>query len=113
MKVLWITNILFPEATSILNGDKDFKASGGWMLGSANQLICRDNIELYVATVSPLVKELKRIEGANIVYYIIPQMRVKRNAYHRFWQKINNEICPDIVHIHGTDAYLSCVYTEA
>ena len=36
MKILWITNILFPEAEQLLNGAGELKATGGWMLGAAN-----------------------------------------------------------------------------
>ena len=31
MRVLWITNILFPEVMEKLTGEKDLKATGGWM----------------------------------------------------------------------------------
>ena len=71
MKVLWITNILFPEANALLNGNDDLKSSGGWMLGSAYQLICREDVNLYVATVSPLVTSLKVLKGEKLVFYVI------------------------------------------
>ena len=70
MKVLWITNILFPEAKSILNGEEDLKSSGGWMLGSADQLVCREDVNLYIATVSPVVTRLKVLKGEKIVFYV-------------------------------------------
>lgn len=106
MKILWITNILFPEATSQLVGNSDLKSSGGWMLGAAENLVNRGDIKLYVATVSPLVNELTCIEGKRIVYYILPYGKgnLKPNPkYQDYWIKIRSEINPDVVHIHGTE----------
>lgn len=106
MKILWITNILFPEATSQLVENSDLKSSGGWMLGAAENLVNRGDIKLYVATVSPLVKELTCIEGKRIVYYILPYGKgnLKPNPkYQDYWIKIRSEINPDVVHIHGTE----------
>lgn len=39
MKILWITNILFPEARVLLTGRGELKSSGGWMLGAAEALL--------------------------------------------------------------------------
>lgn len=106
MNVLWITNILFPEASSKLGGINELKSSGGWMLGSANNLIKYDNIKLYVATVSPLVKNMQCITGNQIVYYILPYGKgnLKPNRhYQEFWLKIKSDVNPDVVHIHGTE----------
>ena len=107
MKILWITNILFPEATAVLTGNKELKSSGGWMLGSASRLASRSDIELYVATVSPLVEQMTRIDGEKIVFYVLPfgKGNSKINSeYQKYWLSINNELCPDIVHIHGTES---------
>ena len=106
MKVLWITNILFPEAISLITYKTDFKSSGGWMLGLANSILEHTNIELYVASVSPLVKKLESVKGKDITYYIIPigKGNLKYNEdYERYWKEIYNSVKPDIVHIHGTE----------
>ena len=106
MKILWITNILFPEVLSKLVGNSELKSSGGWMLGAAENLVSNDNVMLYVATVSPLVKDLQRIEGKRIVYYVLPygNGNLKPNPrYQDYWLKLNDAICPDVVHIHGTE----------
>ena len=44
MKVLWITNMLLPEAKFLLDGESELKASGGWMVGAANGLL--DNYDI-------------------------------------------------------------------
>lgn len=106
MKVLWITNLVFPEAASKIVGNRDLRSSGGWMLGAAENLINREGVQLYVATVSPLVKDLQLIEGERIVYYILPYGKgnLKPNPkYQEYWMKISAEVNPDVVHIHGTE----------
>ena len=60
MKVLWITNILFPEVEQILTGSGELKSTGGWMLGMANALINSGKVELFVATVSKKTRVLKK-----------------------------------------------------
>ena len=106
MKVLWITNILFPEASAVLTGNKELKSSGGWMLGAAKGLIEQGGVDLYVATVSSSVKTLTKLKGTNITYYLIPlgkgNLRINKE-YNTYWQKINSEVNPDVVHIHGTE----------
>lgn len=116
MRVLWITNLLFPEASSIINGSKDLKSSGGWMLGAADGLLKDDSVELFVATVSPLVKVLTRIKGKRIQYYLIPYGKgnlVENSEYNPFWQQIKAEVEPDIIHIHGTEYTHGYAYVQA
>lgn len=107
MKVLWITNIVFPEILTVLSGQKDFKSSGGWMLGAAGLLASREDVRLCVATVSPQVSQLRRIEGKSIVYYVIPIGKGNSNVndeYQDYWVEINKVFLPDVVHIHGTES---------
>ena len=116
MKILWITNIVFPEVQAKLIGIDDFKSSGGWMLGAANALISRNEIHLFVASVSPLVEKLTRIDGDKIVYYVIPYGKgnLKQNAeYQLYWKQISSEVVPDVVHIHGTEFSHGHAYMNA
>ena len=105
MKVLWITNILFPEAISILsNNDGELKSSGGWILGAAESLLKNKEICLCIATVSPLVKSLTKIDGKRCQYYILPQIKFNEDKmYRELWQRVNAEFKADVVHIHGTE----------
>lgn len=116
MKVLWITNILFPQVFEKLHNIKNRNASGGWMIGAADALIQSYNVKLYVATVSGLVKQLTRIEIADVIYYIIPIGNgncIENNEYIPFWETIRDEIKPDIVHIHGTEFSHGYSYIKA
>lgn len=116
MKVLWITNILFPEAESQLVESEGLKSSGGWMLGAAEALSKNDNVKLYVAAVSHLVNELTILNGKRTRYYVMPigKGNVKENKdYQYYWNIINSEVAPDVVHIHGTEYSHGHAYMKA
>lgn len=115
MRVLWITNILFPEAISKISSC-EATSGGGWMLGAAESLIQHNNILLCVATVSNLVKELKRIEGEKILYYVLPYGKGNGKVnpdYEKYWKQIRAEYKPDVVHIHGTEFSHGLAYVNA
>lgn len=106
MKVLWITNIVFPEANAILNGQSSFKSSGGWMLAAANSLLAKYDIELIVATPCQNVNSLTELRGRKIRYYLFPLGKgnqEKNDEYRKYWRQIYDALNPDVVHIHGTE----------
>lgn len=116
MKILWITNIVFPEAMRLLTGEADIKGSGGWMLASANSLSGNDEIQLVVASVSNRIKQLTRLEGTRIIYYLLPLGKGGRKynkEYEFFWKEIKRKEVPDIVHIHGTEFSYGLSYIKA
>jgi len=104
MKILWITNILFPAVCEAMG----LKApvTGGWMYSSAKALLKADpSIQLAVATVyNGDTLEKKVID--NIAYYMIP-LKGSNIDYHKelesFWCKVNEDIQPDLAHLHGTE----------
>ena len=105
MKVLWITNGLFPEAEAALSHQNELKGSGGWLLGLSEALIKKGSVKLVLASTSPLVKNVTRIEGEHMVYYAIPYSG--DSFYNHHYEKAYGDICqsesPDLVHIHGTE----------
>lgn len=116
MTILWITNILFPEAEEQLIGEGELRGSGGWMLASANLLIEQEGVKLYVATVSSLVHKLEVIEGRQITYYVLPYGKgnIKYNKeYESYWKLIKEQINPDVIHIHGTEYTHGLAYINA
>lgn len=115
-KVLWITNILFPEVSAKISSCKELLSSGGWMLGSAEALIASGKVELIVATVSNKVDKLTKIQGKDILYYLIPYGKGNNKVnieYGRYWKHINQDVNPDIVHIHGTELSHGQAYVKA
>lgn len=116
MKILWITNILFPEAQRQLIGNGELKASGGWMLASADMLIRQNKVQLFVATVTTNVHKLKIIQGEHITYYVLPfgKGNLKYNSeYELYWRQVKEQVQPDIVHIHGTEYTHGLAYINA
>lgn len=116
IKVLWITNIVFPEAMLLLKGTGDLKASGGWMLGAAQALIAKEGVQLYIAAVCPDVNVLTRLEGERIIYYLLPYGKGNNrynSEYESLWIMIRDEVQPDVVHIHGSEFTHGLAYVRA
>lgn len=106
MNILWITNVVFPEAINILTGQsKQLSNSGGWLLGSANMLTQTENIKLIVVAPSSSVKKLVRIQGKKIIHYLLPCKNERKlyKSYRKKWLEIINNEKPHVVHIHGTE----------
>lgn len=106
MKVLWITNVLFPEALSLITGHKcSLQGSGGWLMSAANKLLETDDLEIIVAAPSNLVKTLTKVCGQQMTYYALPCRNERRynKQYEAIWRKIVSEEKPNIVHIYGTE----------
>lgn len=117
MKILWITNILFPEAEQlIIQSSGELRSSGGWMLGAAEGLLRNLDICLYVATVSSKVSKLTKVEGKRIIYYVLPMGKGNQRInleYISYWRQIKSELQPDVVHIHGTEFSHGYAYLKA
>lgn len=116
MKILWITNIVFPEALAEITGEKTLKASGGWLIGLASTLAISQEIQLYIASTSSNVSELTKVTKNNITHFVIPlgKGNIKENKeYEKYWKVINDDINPDIAHIHGTEYSHGLAYLNA
>lgn len=117
MKILWITNILFPEALEKLTGNGVLKSSGGWMLGSAEMLLRQEDVQLHVAAVSTLVRKLEVLKAKQITYYVLPYGKGNNSKYNSeyelYWKHINEQVKPDVVHIHGTEYTHGLAYINA
>lgn len=106
MRILWITNLLFPEAQQILTGKGELKTTGGWILGASEALLNHGDVDLSVGTVSPLVNKLTVVKGKRITYYVLPYGKGNKtyNAdYEPLWLRVRDAVKPEIVHIHGSE----------
>ncbi len=118
MKVLWLSNIVFPEAESLLKGSGELKSTGGWMVAAAKELVKEKGISLAVASISSRVKDLRCLNGVEITYYLIPKSRKDNGqgyckAYEQFCKRIHDEYLPDVTHIHGTENPFGLAYVNA
>lgn len=106
MKLLWITNMLFPEATNVLLGNNtELSGSGGWLVSAAENLLQIEGVELVVAAPSNHVKKLTKVTGKSINYYALPchNERKYRRSYEDLWKNIVAIERPSLAHIHGTE----------
>lgn len=114
MKILWITNILFPDIAKAMK--QKVPVTGGWMYSSAKSLLDYDeSVELTVATFTDS-KDLTKEKINGITYYCLPHKGMPIKYYRDFeanWLKIQNEINPDIVHIHGSEFSHGLAYINA
>ncbi len=103
MKILWIVNSVLPELADNLGITAGF--SGTWMLDLSKQLSKLDDIELGIACVSG--NEYKDIKIGNIRYFVIPGNGKTMIFYNpnliKYWDRIEEDFCPDILHFHGTE----------
>ena len=102
MKILWITNTLFPAPSKALGIPAP--VVGGWMYGLANQIATTENIKLAIATTYN-GNEFKTFEIDGVFYYLLPcrtPWNYSKNL-ETYWQKLCADFKPDVVHIHGTE----------
>lgn len=104
MKVLWITNTLFPDVCKTLKIETP--VIGGWMSAAAASLLnLEGNLILAVATVYD-GEGLQKIQVNRIVYYLIPKSG-------NYWKYVTDDFNPDLVHVHGTETANGLDYINA
>lgn len=105
MRVLWISNIIFPEACGVLGIQPP--VVGGWMQSGATALLDMANgMELGVVSFYT-GKEMKIVDGKRIKYYVVPEHVSLADQYdakvEEWLRQVNDDFRPDIVHIHGSE----------
>lgn len=102
MRILWVTNTIFP-APSIALG-LPVPVYGGWTFSLAMQLASVNGHHLAVAT-AYLGSEFNLFKIGGVDYYMLPTKTVTTYTKHLepLWKNICDEFKPDIVHIHGTE----------
>ena len=109
MRVLWFTNVPFPEAGAEFGGNET--GSGGWLWGLADALKQHTQISLGVVTACRDGKDLQ-IEKNGICHYriavpgkrfdCVTQLAPDRDFIERC-KKVATAFKPDLIHIHGTE----------
>lgn len=101
MRILWITNTIFPVPSLALK--LPIPVFGGWMYGLAMRIAKAQDNQLAVATTYK-GSEFKKIEVDGVIYYLLPaKSQISQKHLEPLWQKVCNEFRPDLVHIHGTE----------
>ena len=114
MKVLWLSNVLFPDVCKEMNIETPNISS--WVYSGAIALMqANSEIELAVATLYS-GKELRCISNHRITYYLIPNKGGDIKYNHKFesyYDEITLRFTPDIIHIHGSEYPHSLSYVRA
>lgn len=102
MKILWISNTIFPDPSEFLGIESPIY--GGWMYGLAKRLSLSNKVRLAVATTYPGA-DLKKITLSEIDYFLLPckNNRNYNSTLELFWEQVVTDFQPDVVHIHGTE----------
>lgn len=103
MKVLWITNVIFPDPCKELGIHPP--SGGGWMQAAAMALLNQSaEIQLAVASLYN-GKTYKVIDQYSIRYYLLPNRNNKKynTILEDSYRNVANDFKPDIVHIHGSE----------
>lgn len=103
MKVLWIVNMLLPDAAEYLGVKTGF--SGTWMINMSREIAQSGDVELAIACVHG--NEFKDFTVNNIRYFCIPgngkTMLFYNESLIKYWDMIEERFCADIVNFHGTE----------
>lgn len=102
MRVLWITNTIFPAPSRALGIPNP--VVGGWMYGLAGQVTSAEGIQLAVAT-TYRGNELKTFNSEGVLYYLLPLVSASGypESLETWWRKVCADFRPDLIHIHGTE----------
>lgn len=103
MRILWITNIPFPNVCDMLGIPKH--VGGGWMTSLAAVLQRTENLQLGIASIY-LGSGLQSFSIENVNYYLLPKGNTRQlydAGLERLWLQIIHQFNPDLIHIHGTE----------
>lgn len=114
MKVLWITNTLFPDICHELK--IEVPVVGGWMFSSALALLKKNpSIQLAVASRCK-VNQQKTYLINEITYFLLPISKQEGKyiqSLESHWKEVQHKFQPDLVHIHGTEYSHGLAYINA
>ena len=111
MRILWIVNTIFPYPAKQLGINKC--VFGGWLNGLFNALNKERNVNIAIATVYE-GKDFKKFVDKNVYYYLIPYKNKGKyiSSSKKYWEIINKDFNPDLVHLHGSEYPFGLVYVN-
>ena len=107
MKILWLSNIPIPEASTLMNIPS--VPFGGWLVGGANALANSDCVSLAFAFPLKGIKNVENKNGDKINYFAFPYVRENKSIkshgdiHIRCLKQIVEDFAPDLVQIFGTE----------
>lgn len=104
MKILWLTNVILPEASLLINEKPS--PFGGWLINASKDLSEQNGIELSIAFPRNRINRYKKLSGQKINYYPFKAVKDRDKELienNTVLKDIVKEIKPDLVHIYGTE----------
>lgn len=103
MKILWKINSILPFPAHKVGMEKN--VFGGWLESLLKVIVKNEEIDKIGVISNYKGCKLQIIEDGKILYYLVP---CKKNlkfdkSILNYYEQINNEFKPDLVHIHGTE----------
>lgn len=104
MKILWLVNIVLPEAADLLGETR--LPLGGWLVNASKILSEQFNIDLVILFPHGTSANLTKLKSERITYYTFKPIKDSNKSIienpSSFIELLNVEK-PDLVHIHGTE----------
>tara|TARA_R110002051_G_scaffold324642_1_gene422921 strand:- start:6432 stop:7676 length:1245 start_codon:yes stop_codon:yes gene_type:complete len=101
MRILWLTGIVIPQASELINGAK--VPFGGWVSQMIDKLSKIEEFTIGVAMKSP-TNELLIKEKNGVTYYYVPQNKKNRlDVNEKDCLEVFNHFKPDLVHAEGSE----------
>lgn len=111
MKILWIVNVMFPEACRKLG--KPEPVVGGWLIGYYNAMQEYFPEDFHLDIVAPYDGETTLcVEGNNSRHYLFPS-KMQGEELKEWFKRVKSEVHPDVIHIHGSEYYHDIAWVEA
>lgn len=101
MKLLWLVNIVLPEAADALVLPK--RPGGSWLsaqIAALRPQLAAGRIQLTVLALSGKIKQLRSTQVEGVRYLVLPD---RPGQYHQMFGKLLAAEQPDLIHIHGTE----------
>ena len=109
MRVLWLSNVPFPDICKELNISTP--VVGGWMYAGAVSLLKANNDIKLAVVCGYSGTKIKHITDYQIEYFLFPNSKNLKLLESSFIE-INQIFNPDISHLHGTEYIHSLAYTN-
>ena len=110
MKILWVTNLILPEASKILS--MPISPYGGWLVKMSELISTKSNIELYIASPKENIKDYSIFEGKSSKYIIFNKIERNSKGNKLMIKSLIENIKPDLIHLHGTEYLHSLIFSE-
>ena len=111
MRILWLSNIIFPEVSERLGLPR--VVVGSWMMAYKSLLQASHAADMELHVISPYEgTSFADVEAGGAHHYLFPETTGASEL--RKWLKaVNDRVRPDVVHIHGSEYPHSSLFVEA